>query len=255
VKLEIKNLSFKYDGFELKADLEVDEGEILTLLGPNGSGKTTLLKCIYGLLKPRERCVYLDGKDIHSLPLKQRAKLVGYVPQTHNPSFPYTVLEFVVMGKASQFGVFEQPSRKDYEEAREILKLVGIENLANRPYTNVSGGQLQLAMIARALIQNPKVLLLDEPTAHLDFGNQIKVLTTIRKIVTSKNLIAILTLHDPNLAVTFSDRIAIVNNGKILAVGDKNIVDGKLLASIYGVDVEVLTTENNLKFILPKVKI
>ena len=252
--LEVKNLRFRYNGFEVKANLNVEDGEILTLLGPNGSGKTTLLRCIYGTLKPETPCVYLDGRDVHSMDLRERAKRIGYVPQTHNPSFPYTVLELVVMGRASQISAFQSPSDEDYRVAMESLKLVGIENLAYRPYTQISGGQLQLALIARALVQNPRVILFDEPTAHLDFKNQIRVLEMIRKITAERRVATILTLHDPNLAGMYSDRIALVKDGEIYAVGRPGeVMTENELNYVYGIGVKVISVDG-FRFVLPKVE-
>ncbi|RLI89057.1 MAG: ABC transporter ATP-binding protein [Archaeoglobales archaeon] len=249
--LEVKNLKFRYNGFEVNASLKVNEREILTLLGPNGSGKTTLLRCVYGILKPRTPCVYLDGKDVHSMDLRERAKNMGYVPQIHHPSFPYTVLEFVVMGRASQISTFESPGGEDYRIAMNALKLVGIENLADKPYTQISGGQLQLALIARALVQNPKAILFDEPTAHLDFKNQIKVLEMIRRITFEKNIATILTLHDPNLAGIYSDRIALVKDGKIYAIGrPEEVLTENELGHVYEMGVRVISVDS-FRLVLP----
>jgi iron complex transport system ATP-binding protein len=253
--IEVKNLEFGYEDFRIKdVTLNVREGEVLTLLGPNGSGKTTILKCIYGLLKPNKSCVFIDGKDFHSLPLRERSKLVGYVPQTHSPPFPYTVLDVVVMGLTPQMGLFEVPKKEHYEKALEKLRLLGIENLKDKPYTQLSGGQLQLVLIARALVQEPKVLLLDEPTAHLDFKNQVKILEIVRRITKAECISAILTLHDPNLASLYSDKIALIKNGSIKAIGKPDaIMKEDLLEDVYDVTVRIFRF-NGYRFILPKYK-
>ncbi|AEA47561.1 ABC transporter ATP-binding protein [Archaeoglobus veneficus] len=249
--LEVKNLKFRYNGFEVNASLNVNKGEILTLLGPNGCGKTTLLRCIYGILNPKTPCVYLDGKDVHSMDLRERAKKMGYVPQTHHPGFPYTVLEFVVMGRASQISTFESPGSEDYRIALEALKLVGIENLADKPYTQISGGQLQLALIARALVQNPRAILFDEPTAHLDFKNQVKVLEMIRRITAEKKVATILTLHDPNLAGMYSDKIALIKGGKIHAVGEpEEVLTENELSQVYEISIKVINADS-FRFVIP----
>ena len=231
------------------------EGEILTLLGPNGSGKTTILKNIYGLLKPKKKCVFVDGKDFHSLSLKERAKLAGYVPQSHHPPFPYTVLDVVVMGLASQLGVFESPRKEHYQKALEKLKLIGMERFKDKPYTQLSGGQLQLVLIARALVQEPKVLLLDEPTAHLDFKNQVKVLGIVKRLAREESISAVMTLHDPNLASLYSDRIALVKKGRIRALGKPNeILKEETLEEVYGVPICILEF-NGFRLILPKTEV
>ena len=254
--LEVKGLSFSYGDFSVEdVCFEVREGEILSLLGPNGSGKTTILKSIYGLLKPEKKCVFVDGKDFHSLSLKERAKLAGYVPQYHYPPFPYTVLDVVVMGLASQLGVFESPREEHYQKALEKLKLIGMERFKDKPYTQLSGGQLQLVLIARALVQEPKVLLLDEPTAHLDFKNQVKVLGIVKRLAKEESISAVMTLHDPNLASLYSDRIALVKEGRIRALGKPNeILKKEILEEVYGVPICILEF-NGFRLILPKTEV
>ncbi len=254
--LKVKDLSFSYGDFSVEnVCFEVKEGEILTLLGPNGSGKTTILKNIYGLLKPKKKCVFIDGRDFHSLSLKERAKLAGYVPQSHSPPFPYTVLDVVVMGLASQLSVFESPREEHYQKALEKLKLLGMERFKDRPYTQLSGGQLQLVLIARALVQEPKVLLLDEPTAHLDFKNQVRILGIIKKLAREERITAILTLHDPNLASIYSDKIALVKEGKIRAIGKpSDILREETLEEVYGVPVHILEF-NGFRVIMPKTEV
>ncbi|KPU62497.1 ABC transporter [Thermococcus sp. EP1] len=254
--LKVKGLSFSYGDFSVEnVCFEVKEGEILTLLGPNGSGKTTILKNVYGLLKPKKKCVFIDGRDFHSLSLKERAKLAGYVLQSHYPPFPYTVLDVVVMGLASQLSVFESPREEHYEKALEKLRLLGMESFKDRPYTQLSGGQLQLVLIARALVQEPKVLLLDEPTAHLDFKNQVKILGIIKKLAREERITAILTLHDPNLASIYSDKIALVKEGRIRAVGESSeILREEILEEVYGVPIHILEF-NGFRVIMPKTEV
>jgi len=251
--LKIVGLNFSYGRFSIKdITFDVEKGEVLTLLGPNGSGKTTILKCIYGLLKPIKECVYVDGKDFHKLNLKEKSKLAGYVPQIHHPPFPYTVLDVVVMGLTPQLGVFDVPKEEHYKKAIKALKLLEIEWLKNRPYTQLSGGQLQLVLIARALVQEPKIMLLDEPTAHLDFKNQIKILEIIKKLAKKQGISAVLTLHDPNLASIYSDTIALVKDGIIKAVGKPSeIIVEELLEDVYGVPVRIYKL-NGTRFIVPR---
>ncbi len=251
--LEVKNLSFSYGDFEVKnICFSIEKGKILTLLGPNGSGKTTILKTIFGLLKPKKKCVFIDGKDFHSIPFRERSKLVGYVPQIHHPPFPYTVLDVVVTGFASQMGLFETPRKEHYEKALGKLRLLGIEQYRDKPYAQLSGGQLQLVLIARALVQDLEILLLDEPTAHLDFKNQIKVLEIVKKLSRSEKISAIMTLHDPNLASVYSDKIALVKNGRIKALGKPHeVLRESVLKEVYGITVHILEY-NGLKIILPR---
>jgi len=249
----VEDLSFSYGyGFELRdISLRVKSGSIVTLLGPNGSGKTTLLKCINALLKPKTSCVYVDGKDVLKMKESELAKLMGYVPQSHSPVFPYTVLDVVLMGRTSYLNIFQQPSRADIDKAEEALKSVGLYSLRNRPYTEISGGERQLVLIARALAQEPKVILLDEPTAHLDFKNQFKVLRVIREVARKRDVAVIMSLHDPNLAYLFSDVIALMKDGRIIACSDPNsVITRENIRAVYGIDAEIVDNGRG-KLVLP----
>ncbi|MCC6023571.1 MAG: ABC transporter ATP-binding protein [Thaumarchaeota archaeon] len=252
-RVVVENLSFSYrHGFELKGiSLKVWGGSVVTLLGPNGSGKTTLLKCINALLKPRTNCVYVDGKDVLKMREDERAKLMGYVPQSHSPTFPYTVLDVVLMGRTPYLGVFQRPSKADVAKAEEALKLVGLNHLKDRPYTEISGGERQLVLIARALAQDPRVILLDEPTAHLDFRNQFRVLRVVREVAKRKDVAVVMSLHDPNLAYLFSDAIALMSGGRIVAFGDpNNVITKENIKAVYGMDVEIVDNERG-RLVLP----
>ena len=179
--------------------LALEGGEVLALLGPNGGGKTTLLKTLLGLLPPLEGAVILDGADLAGMPVRARAKRLAFVPQIHVGTFAFSVEEVVLMGRSAWGSVFTPPSRRDREVTRTALARLGIAHLAGRPYTRISGGERQLALIARALAQEPRAILLDEPTASLDFGNQGKVLREIRRLAADGLAIAFST-HDPNHA-------------------------------------------------------
>jgi len=253
--LEVRELRFAYrkdlvlDG----VNLNLNAGEILVLLGPNGCGKSTLLKCINKILKPFGGVVLLDGKEILKMEEKEVSKLFGYVPQDHKPPFPYKVIDFVLLGRTPHIGLFSTPSKRDYEIAMESLRIVGIESFADRAYTELSGGERQLVLIARALASEAKILLLDEPTAHLDFKNTHRVLETIRRLVKERNLSTIITLHDPNLAQRYGDRIALVHNRKIECIGfPEEVITEELIRRVYGVEVELLST-NGFRFVVPKV--
>lgn len=249
----VEKLSFTYGhGFGLEdVNLRVRAGEVVTLLGPNGSGKTTLLKCINALLKPRLGCVYVDGKDVLRMKGDELAKLMGYVPQLHNPTFPYTVLDVVLMGRTPHLGTFQQPSKADVQKAEEALKMVGLHHLRGRPYTDISGGERQLVLIARALAQEPRVILLDEPTAHLDFKNQFKVLKVVRSIAKERGVAIIMSLHDPNLAYLFSDTIALMKGGRIVACGrPEDVITEENIKAVYEMDIKIIGNERE-RLVIP----
>ncbi len=251
--IQVSGLSFSYGlDFCLKdVSLEVERGEVVALLGPNGSGKTTLLKCINALLPVKAGKIRIDGIDVSTAGRADLARLVGYVPQSHDPPFPYTVFDVVVMGRTSHLGIFQQPSGSDYALAENALGVVGLSAFRDRPYTQISGGERQLALIARALVQEPKVLLLDEPTAHLDFRNQLAVLKMVRRISAEKGIGVVMSLHDPNHALLFADTIALMSGGRIVSFGSAGeVVTEENIESVYGVEVESIS-HNRVRLIVP----
>lgn len=245
--IRVENVYFKYnDTFELHdVNLKIESGEVVTLLGPNGSGKTTLLKCIYAILKPNSGYIYLDGKKLDEFSQSELAKTIGGVPQDHYLTFPYKAIDIVVIGRTPYLSIFSSPSQQDYEDARKILDDLGILWLAERPYTQVSGGERQLVFISRALMQKPKALLLDEPTIHLDLKNRVKVLNAIKKVAKEKNLTVLMTLHEPNDAIMFSDKIALMKEGRIIDYGHPNaVVDEGNLRKMYEMSFNILRRDN-----------
>jgi len=248
--VKVKELTFGY-GDKVVLDhlsFEVSKGEILAILGPNGSGKTTLLKCLNMLLKP-QGSFFIESFDISKLNKKDIAKFVGYVPQMHSPVFPYKVIDVVVSGRTPHLG-FSTPTKQDYDNAYNILNKLGLTHLADKPYTQLSGGQLRLVLIARALIQKPKVLLLDEPTSHLDLKNRVLVLKILKEI-TSEGITVIMSEHDPSLASIFSDKILLMCNGKIVSYGKaKDVLNRENIAKVYGVNVQIFEKNGN-KYVFP----
>ena len=254
--IRISGLSFSY-GLEFglrDVSLTVGSGEVVTLLGPNGSGKTTLIKCINALLPPKDGCVFISGQDVMKYSRTDLAKAVGYVPQSHNPSFPFSVSDIVLMGRVSHLDIFQQPSKSDKEKADLALNTVGLSHLKDRIYTQISGGERQLALIARALAQEPKVLILDEPTAHLDFKNQITTLHVVRKLAKDRNIAVIMSLHEPNHALLFSDYVALMNKGRISAFGKADeVITKDNIQLTYGIEVDTIA-HDGLNFIIPKME-
>jgi ABC-type cobalamin/Fe3+-siderophores transport system ATPase subunit len=244
MKLEIKDVAFSYTGagnvFE-DLSFRADGEEMLCILGPNGCGKTTLLKCIAGIFKLAGGQVLLDDRDTGTMTRGEVAKILGYIPQEHNAPFPYRVLQMVLMGRSPHIGTFSLPSKADIEIAEESLDRVGIWHLKDRRYTQLSGGEKQLVIMARVLAQQPKMLLLDEPTSHLDFRNQTLILQLVERLA-HEGLPAIMTTHFPNHALTYSSKVALMSKGAMLAVGrSEDIVTRENMREIYGIDVRIFS--------------
>lgn len=240
--IEIKDLIFGYTKDRLVLDdvsLEIKENTITSVLGPNGSGKTTLLKLILGLLKPLSGQIFILGTDINKIALKERAKMMAYVPQKHNAVFDYKVLDVVAMGRVAYSNIFSTITKADSEIAMECLKRMEIAHLAEKAYTQISGGEQQMTLIARALAQKAKILVLDEPVTGLDYGNQIKLLKTLRKL-SSEGITCIKTTHYPEHAIWTSGRAVFMRKGKMIAQGAiSEVVTGENLKNLYGIDIGV----------------
>ncbi|KAF0180206.1 MAG: ABC-type cobalamin/Fe3+-siderophore transport system ATPase component [Nitrospirae bacterium] len=255
--LSIENLTFRHARAAAdvihRVTFEADAGAITTILGPNGSGKTTIFRCIAGLWTVQQGSVRFGGRELTALSAHNRARLIAVVPQDHEPPFPYSVFDIVLMGRASHVAMFSAPSESDLTAARDAIESVGIAHLAERPYTKISGGERQLVLIARALAQHSPVLILDEPTSHLDFRNQLLVLEKVRSIVIEKKLTALMTLHDPNLAMLFSHKVILVSEGRILDSGSPEaVITARNLHAMYGIDVSVVIN-NGVGFICPNI--
>ncbi len=254
--LEINDLYFSHGQRETDVlggvSLRAHKGEITTVLGPNGCGKTTLFKCIGGLWEPRQGEVRFEDVDLLTQSHVQRARVLATVPQEHVPPFPYTVFEVVLMGRASRVRTLATPSRHDRDRADEALGEAGIETLREKAYTRLSGGEKQLVLIARALAQDAPIMLLDEPVSHLDFRHQLLILRKIRRLVRDKNLVALMTLHDPNLALQFSDHVVLMNGGGIVSAGSpETVITEESLKQVYGIDVRVISW-NGFRIVHPK---
>ncbi|KRE15892.1 ABC transporter [Bosea sp. Root381] len=253
MSLAANALAYGYREREIGSDiaLSLARGEVLALLGPNGSGKTTLLKTLLGLLPPKGGSLTLDGRPLSELSPPERARALGYVPQAHAGTFAFTVLSVVLMGRSAHAGLFAAPSARDRAIAHAMLERLGIERLAERPYTLISGGERQLALIARALAQEPAYVVLDEPTASLDFGNQGRVMSEIRRLA-AEGLGALFTTHDPNQALRHADRVMMIRDGQALASGKAaELLTPERLRQLYGVPVETVTDGDGRVAFLP----
>ncbi len=240
LKLTINKLSFNYTGIQVLKDVEMEVGlgEILSIVGPNGSGKSTLLKCINRILKTKQNTVLIDGKDTSKLNLKELSKVMGYVPQSSTSTFPFTVFDVVLMGRKPY--IHWNLSERDNEIVAEMLDFLGIGELALRYFNELSGGEQQKVIVARALAQQPQILLLDEPTSSLDIKHQLEILCMLRSLTQGKERSVIVTMHDLNLASRFSDRMIMLKQGKIFASGTpESVLTEENIEKVYDINCEV----------------
>lgn len=225
----IKNITFS-----------IESGDICALLGPNGVGKTTLFKTILSLIRPLHGQVCIDGVDVSSWTAKKRSRFIGYVAQAHIPTFPYLVKDIVMLGRIGSQSMLGQPSKQDFEVAEQALEEVGIRHLRDEVYTKISGGERQLLMIAKALAQEPKILVMDEPTANLDYGNMIKVMSCVKGL-TKKGMCILFTTHMPDQALMCHAKTAMMFRNDPLVFGPSELViTSENLYKAYQADIEVL---------------
>lgn len=225
--LEVKNGCFGYlkkQDILRNINIQLEKGKVLAILGPNGIGKTTLLKCMIGLLPWKSGCTLLKGQNIHEMKAKELWSTISYIPQTHGFAFSYTGLEMVMMGRSAHMSMFEQPGNKEIEMAEAIMKRVGITYLANKDCNCMSGGELQMILIAKALINEPELIILDEPETGLDSYNQILVLNMIERLAHEEGISAIMNTHYPTNALTIADEAFMMNRKGKFFYGDINDV-------------------------------
>ncbi len=222
-----------------RVNLQLARGHSFTIIGPNGAGKSTLLRCLAGLSPLQQGRLLLQGAELHQLPRVAVAKKIGFVPQSLEAVFAYSVMDFVVMGRAPYISNFRQPSALDFQQAANVLKRLGIAHLADKPFTELSGGEQQQASIARVLLQDPAIILLDEPTSALDFGNQLKVIRLVKEL-TAKGYAVVMTTHNPDHAIMLADQVGVMDRQGRLSVGNyQEVIKQDRLSKIYQVDVEI----------------
>lgn len=239
--VRVSNLSFGYNGRQVLSDISMalEKGCFTVILGKNGSGKSTLFRIMAGILKPWRGSLEIAGKPMADLTLRQRARILGFLPQHHRPVFPFRVEDVVLTGRAGR--IVLTPGKEDRTAARQAMDRVGIGHLRRCLFPELSGGEQQLVMIARVLAQNPAIVLLDEPTSHLDFYYQAKVMGIIRELV-SKGLTAVAVLHDPNLAMMYGQRLLFLKQGRLVERGrQESPNDVQLLEQVYGMALEMVT--------------
>ncbi len=248
--LNIDRLSFSHNEAPLLCELSlsVNAGEVVCLLGPNGSGKTTLLDCVLGFYRPNKGSITLGGKEISAYSRSQLAKQVAYVPQKHTPSFPYSVREVVRMGRTAHAGLLGVPGKEDAAVCDETLRQVGLESFADRPYTSLSGGELKLVLLARALAQKAPLMLLDEPTASLDFKNEMRFLETLAELAQREKIGVLMATHALQHAFWFESRglpvkTVLLKKGEPAMTGTpQELLTPQTLAAVYGVRAAVNET-------------
>lgn len=239
--LSVQNLSFSYPKKSVLCDISftANYGENLYILGANGVGKSTLFRCLLGHLLGNSGAILLFGKDLNSYSPKDIAKHIAYIPQNYDSTFHYSVLETVTMGRASQIGFFSSPSKDDYDHSYRILKKLGIEALAQQSTQEISGGERQLVYLARALAQDAKILILDEPTSNLDYGNGLRIQTQLKELA-HEGFLIIQSSHNPQSALFFADRVLALHEGSILKDGTaKEVITQETLKLLYHYPVNV----------------
>ncbi len=242
VVLTIDGIDCSYGSVKVLEDIQfaVKSGEFLGLLGPNGSGKTTLLKSISRVLKPQKGVILIDDKDIYNLKTLEVARQLAVVPQDTPVTFDFTSLEIVLMGRNPHIPRFKMESKEDLAIAKNSMKLTGTWQFADRPVTELSGGEKQRVIIARALTQEPKILLLDEPTTHLDICNQLEIMDLLQELCKTKKILIIAVFHDFNLAARYCDSVILLKEGKIVAVGESNkTLTSENVKKVFNVDTIV----------------
>jgi len=246
IHLHARDLGFAYGRKRVldAVELAIHGGELLALLGINGAGKSTLLRLLLGFERPHQGQVMLDERSLHDYTRRELAREIAYVPQAHTAPFPYTVNEVVLLGRIAHSGFLHAPSNQDRRVAETAIAQLGIAALADRPYTTLSGGERQLTLIARALAQEARLLILDEPASALDYGNQIRLLGKLRELADAGYAI-LFTTHHPEHVQIAADRVALLIDGRIAADGvPAEILNPAMLQRLYGVEVEWLTRAN-----------
>ncbi|HWQ58337.1 MAG TPA: ABC transporter ATP-binding protein [Clostridia bacterium] len=255
MKLTVSHLSFGYGPHAVLRDVsfEAKPGELLCVLGPNGVGKSTLFRCILGLLADYRGNILIGGRDAGKLSPRARANFVAYIPQSHYPAFNYSVFEMVLMGATRELSALATPGARQREGAQTALSQLGIEDLAYRGFARLSGGEQQLVLIARAIAQKAEILVMDEPTANLDYGNQLRVLERVRGL-SREGYAVLLSTHNPQHALMYADRILALHEGAVLADGapDDTLTE-ELLMRLYGVEARFVAFEGQ-RVILPRAK-
>jgi len=255
MSVEINGLTAGYGSVSVLHDIsvEIGAGRICALIGHNGSGKTTLMRCINGLLKPSKGKITVSGRDISRMRRNEMARLISLVPQGGHSPFQFSSLEMVLMGGATRVKPWASPCAVERRLAADVCREVGVAELADTPFNTLSGGQKQLVMLARALYQNAPVMLLDEPNSHLDFSNQHKTMGLMRRFVKERGVTALISLHDPNLALSYADDAVMLKQGRVVAAGPAaEVMDDEHLREAIGGNLMLDRTVSGVRVVVPR---
>lgn len=245
--ITVNDLHFSYGKHPVLEgiDFALHRGEVVSLLGPNGCGKSTLIRLILKLIHAKQGEIWLQNQSIHRYSHRKIAKHIAYIPQYHNVPFNYSVLEMVMMGRVSKSGFFAAASMNDRDTAFASLERIGIDHLAHRPFGQLSGGQKQMVLLARALTQEVNTFIMDEPVSGLDYGNQIRLLELINDLA-AQGYTFLKTTHYPDHALMVSTRVVVMNHGKIIANGNpEDVINPAMIREVYGIEADLITHNAN----------
>ena len=241
MKFEIQDLSCGYNRRSLLEHIDVtfETGRSVCILGPNGVGKSTFFRTVLGFLRPVSGNILIGGRDVRTISRKEMARLIGYVPQIHGNPFPYSVRDMVLMGRASHLGALADPGKSDYRRCDEVLEMLDILYLKDKLYSEISGGEQQMTLIARALVQEPEFIMMDEPTSNLDYGNQIQVLKRVTELKKSGKGVVMIT-HSPDQAFLCADEaVLFFRDGHVISGKVDDVLTEENISSLYGVEIEI----------------
>ena len=248
--ISVENIDAGYGGEMIinNVSMDIEKGKFIGLVGPNGSGKTTLLRVISAMLKPASGKVLLNDKNIHNIKKRELAKTMAVLPQDSNLPLPFTVRQIVLMGRFPYLPATGRETQKDFDIADNAMKMADVAHLSDRAITELSGGERQRTLIAMCIAQQPKILLLDEPTSHLDIGHQISVFDLIKKLNEQAEMTVIAVLHDLNLAAEYCHKIMVMSDGKITASGKpEEVLTSKIIREVFDANVMTVTNPTSQK--------
>lgn len=255
MSLAVENIGAGYNRIPVlkNVSLKVEPGTVCALMGRNGSGKTTILRCINAILKPTHGRVEANGRDVRSLSRIEIARLISLVPQGITAAFSFSCLDMILMASAARIRAWSAPGKREISKALEILDEVGIPALAHRSFNQLSGGERQLVMLARALFQDAPIMLLDEPNSHLDFSNQHRMMRLVRDMVKKRGATALITLHDPNLTLHYCDQAVMIKEGRVVAHGPtEEVMENDILRFVLGENIQLDRTVLGFRVVTPR---